>query len=120
MNHESEKPVAQDGCSTFTYQDVNVCVPVTLKPFGNIGNVKAQCLGTPVISSKCDSCEGKPNGICKFTISQTLRVEIPVNFGARAEIGEISVDCGCLKSVNVDNSYYKMESQSNEETVQSI
>ena len=31
--------------------------------------------------------------VCKFTISQKLRVEVPVIFGARAEVGKASVDC---------------------------
>jgi hypothetical protein len=40
-------------------------------------------------------CHGKNNDLCKFTISQKLRVEVPVIFGARAEVGEALVDCGC-------------------------
>lgn len=85
------------GCKAVGHQDVNVCIPVTIKPFGEAGNAKTQCLGKAVILSGCDMCPGEPGGVCKFTISQKLRVEVPVVFGARAEVGEASVDCGCVR-----------------------
>lgn len=88
------------GCSAVGYQDVNVCIPVTIKPFGEAGNAKTRCLGKAIVSSDCDDCPGKPGDVCRFTISQKLRVEVPVVFGARAEIGEASIDCGCAESVN--------------------
>lgn len=88
------------GCSAVGFQDVNVCIPVTIKPFGEVGNAKTQCLGKAVVSQGCPKCPGKPGEVCKFTISQKLRVEVPVVFGARAEIGEASVDCGCADSCN--------------------
>lgn len=85
------------GCSAVGYQDVNVCIPVTIKPFGEAGNATTRCLGKAVVSSDCEECPGKPGDVCKFTISQKLRVEVPVVFGARAEIGEASIDCGCAE-----------------------
>lgn len=88
-----EKP-DKVGCSSVGYQDVNVCIPVTIKPFGEVGNAKTKCLGRAVVSYGCDHCPGKTGDVCKFTISQKLRVEVPVIFGARAEVGEASVDCG--------------------------
>lgn len=87
-----------EGCSAVGYQDVNVCIPVTIKPYGEAGNAKTQCLGNAVVSSNCDHCPGKTGGECKFTISQKLRVEVPVVFGARAEVGEASVECGCAEA----------------------
>lgn len=81
------------GCSAVGYQDVNVCIPVTIRTFGEAGNAKTQCLGRAIISSGCDKCQGKPNNSCKFTISQKLRIEVPVIFGARAEVGEASTSC---------------------------
>lgn len=94
---EKDKDKDKVGCEAVGYQDVNVCIPVTIKTFGEAGNAKTQCLGKAVIASGCDKCPGKPGGVCKFTISQKLRVEVPVVFGARAEVGEASVDCDCDK-----------------------
>ncbi|MBQ7935408.1 MAG: hypothetical protein IJ333_03565 [Clostridia bacterium] len=85
------------GCPVVGYQDVDVCVPVTIKPFGEVGNAKTQCLGKPVVYPDCDRYPGKPHEVCKFTISQRLRVEVPVIFGARAEVGDALVDCGCAE-----------------------
>lgn len=85
------------GCSAVGYQDVDVCIPITIKAFGEVGNAKTQCLGKSIISSSSDACLGKPGEVCKFTISQRLRVEVPVIFGARAEAGEAIIDCGCTE-----------------------
>lgn len=105
-NYEEEVSIEKVGCPAIGYQDVNVCIPVTIKPFGEVGNVKTQCLGTPVISSKCDNCQGNANGVCKFTISQKLRVEVPVIFGAKAEVGEACVECSKKDEPNYCNTKY--------------
>lgn len=61
-NFESSKQHIEDefGCSTVCCQDVDVCVPITIKAFGEVENAKTQCLGKSVISSGSDACFGKP------------------------------------------------------------
>lgn len=98
IEEELERERCKTGCSATGFQDVKVCIPVTIKPFGEVGNAKTECLGKPVVTPGCDGCPGKPGGVCKFTISQKLRVEVPVIFGARAEAGEASVECKCAES----------------------
>lgn len=66
-----------------------------IKPYGQVGNAKVQCLGQPVVRSGCENCPGTVDGVCQFTISQKLKVQVPVFFGARAEAGKAIVDCGC-------------------------
>lgn len=104
-NFETDIQCMKDeiGCPAVGYQDVDVCIPITIKAFGEVGNAKTQCLGESVISSGSDICLGKPGEVCKFTISQRLRVEVPVIFGARAEAGEALIDCGCTEKA--DSSY---------------
>lgn len=85
------------GCSAVGCQDVDVCIPITIKAFGEVGNAKTHCLGKSVISSGSDAYSGKTGEVCKFTISQRLRVEVPVIFGARAEAGDAIIDCGCTE-----------------------
>lgn len=82
------------GCTAVGSQDVDVCVPVTVKPFGKAGNAKTKCMGTAVVYSGSDHCKGQKDGVCKFTITQKLRIEVPVVFGANVEIGDASVECG--------------------------
>jgi hypothetical protein len=89
MDIQAEKA----GCLATGYQDVNVCIPVTIKPFGEVGNAKTRCQGSPVVIAGSCSCMGNTGNVCMFTISQKLRVEVPVIFGARAEVGDAVVDC---------------------------
>ncbi|MGN1160011.1 MAG: hypothetical protein ACI4SE_07415 [Lachnospiraceae bacterium] len=96
------KMLDKTGCLAVGYQDVNVCIPITIKPFGEVGNAETKCVGRPVVIAGCDECPGCPDKVCKFTISQKLCVEVPVVFGARAEAGEASVDCGCAESMGCD------------------
>lgn len=94
MMEEFSNAMDKIGCSAIGYQDVDVCIPVTIRPFGEVGNVKTHCEGKAHVKHGSDRCPGKPGEVCKFTISQKLRVEVPVVFGAKAEIGEASVECG--------------------------
>ena len=68
------------------YQEVDVCVPVTVKPFANVLAPKIKCVGTPVVCAGEGECKGNCGNVCKFTISQKIKVEIPVIFGAKAEV----------------------------------
>ena len=81
------------GCTESCYRDINVSVPITIKPFGEVGNAKTECVGNAVVVEKYEPCDRKYDDFCKFTITQKLRVEVPVIFGARAEAGDACVDC---------------------------
>ncbi|MEZ3435604.1 MAG: hypothetical protein K1W34_13460 [Lachnospiraceae bacterium] len=91
----AECKTEQIGCPVMGYQDVNVCVPVTIKAFGEVGNAITKCLGKAVIISGCDPCMNGSGDVCKFAVSQKLRIEVPIIFGARAEADEAVVDCDC-------------------------
>ncbi|MGI5921505.1 MAG: hypothetical protein ACOX6I_07190 [Syntrophomonadaceae bacterium] len=71
---------------------VDVCVPVTVKPFAYTGPVKTICCNSPGINT--GSCTGEPNGSCFFTVSQTICVEVPVIVGADVTPGPTYVQCG--------------------------
>ena len=57
--------------------------------------VKLECLGKPIIRKGTTHCEGKHKETCKFTISQKMRIEVPVAFSAKTEVGPAMVDCKC-------------------------
>lgn len=80
-------------CPAVGYQKVSVSVPVTIKPFAHTGTTRIRCCGHPVVVSGETPCSGKKNGSCTFTISQTICVEIPVEFGAATTVGDTFVDC---------------------------
>lgn len=86
-------PHVDETCPAVGFQKVSVCVPVTVTPFAHAGNTVTTCCGSPVVVSGDTPCKGKKNGVCSFTISQTICVEVPVNFGAKAVVGDTFVDC---------------------------
>ncbi len=95
MSCSYEKPCKSENevCPALGFQDVKVGVPVEIRPFAKVGRVKTDCIGKPVIERDGKPCEGRPKEVCKFTISQKIRVEVPVIFGAKTEVGEAVIDC---------------------------
>lgn len=83
------------GCPAVGSQTATICLPVTVKPYALTGKAKLECCGKPVIAPACKKCHGIPNGKCEYTISQTIRVDLPVEFGATVATGETFVDCYC-------------------------
>jgi len=88
-------------CQTMGYQSVNVCVPVTIKPYATAGATTTKCCGRPIIQPGPCGCipNGTRNGACTFTISQCICVSVPVNYGARAFVGDTYVR-SCAASAN--------------------
>ncbi len=82
-----------DTCPSVSYQKVGVSVPVTIRPIANVGVTDVKCCGEAIILPGPHPCNGKKNGICSFTINQTLLVEVPIEFGAVVTVGETYVDC---------------------------
>ena len=83
-------PSPQPECSSVAHRDVQVCVPVSVKPFANILNTTVRCCGKPIFATEC---QGMINGTCDFNIMQRICVEIPVEFGAEIETDEVKVAC---------------------------
>lgn len=90
---ESRPESSVKTCPAVGYQKVGVSVPVTVIPFAQAGATKTKCCGASVVLSGDTPCEGKKNGVCTFTLSQTLCIEIPVDFGATTIVGDTYVDC---------------------------
>lgn len=80
-------------CPATGFQKASVCVPVLVTPFAHAGTPITKCCGEPVVTAGDKPCSGKKNASCAFTISQTICVEVPVNFGATATVGDTFVDC---------------------------
>ena len=80
-------------CPTVGYQAANICVPVSVEPYARAGATLTKCCGTPTVIPGRQICGGIKNGICSFTLSQSICVAVPVEFGANATVGEAYVDC---------------------------
>ena len=82
-------------CKAQIEKFLTVCIPVTTTPSINVGKIKTECCGNPIISMKNhdNCCKGVCDGSCKFTIIQKMKVEIPIDFNADTDIDELFVDC---------------------------
>ena len=80
-------------CPTIAYQLSSVCVPVTVTPFAKAGITNPKCCTKPVVTPGQNTCNGIKNGQCVFTVSQDICVEVPVEFGAVATVGDTYVAC---------------------------
>ena len=54
-------------CVTRAYQEAKVCVPITVTPFANVGDITTECCGKAMISRE-GNCRGRENKSCKFTV----------------------------------------------------
>ncbi len=86
-----------DLCPALGCEDMSVCVPVTVKPCAEVGEIKIKCLGPASVLPKQEGNYPKPGNICKFVICQKIRVEVPVAVGAKAETGDLAVYCRCAQ-----------------------
>lgn len=84
----------ENSCPTTAYQEVDVCVPVTITPYATVGDTAVTCCGTPTITQGTATCAGTAGGTCSFTLTQRVCVAVPVIFGAEAAVGAYSVSCG--------------------------
>ena len=88
-------------CAAAAYQLATVCVPVTVTPYAIVGTTITKCCGDPVVTPGKNTCEGAKNGSCVFTITQDVCVTVPVEFGARAAVGDSYVSCGSADSIDI-------------------
>lgn len=86
--------LGDNACPTVSSHETTACMPVCISPFAEPGQVVVECTGAPVITNGYNTCGGTANGCCEFTISQSMRIDIPVSFGANVQIGETYVSCG--------------------------
>ena len=92
-----------DACPVTAYQEVDVCLPVTITPYVNVGEAAVTCCGEPTIAAGDTACSGNVGGQCSFTISQRVCVALPVTFGANTQPGEYAVSCGNAGEGNCDD-----------------
>ncbi|MEG0875942.1 MAG: hypothetical protein RSD32_02535 [Oscillospiraceae bacterium] len=79
-------------CPAVGYQKAKVCVPVSVAPFASPGTAVTKCCGEPLIIPGNVRCNGQRNLVSTFTVSQTILVEIPINFGANTTVGDSYIE----------------------------
>ncbi len=82
-----------DYCNANFYQEANVYLPVTVKPFATPGTPVTFCDPSGPIITPGHNVKGVVNGVCEFTVMQGVAVEFPITFGADTTIDPYVVDC---------------------------
>ena len=82
-----------DKSSDTAVRNVCLCLPVTVTPDVKIGNINVKPIGRTEVSEYC--CGGRGETSCSFTITQKLRIEVPVDFDANVSTEETYIDCNC-------------------------
>lgn len=84
-------------CETTVFQEIEVCVPITVTPRAIVGDINVTCCGAAEVS-QTDDClisEVQPQpSSCTFFVRQSLCVEVPIRFSAMGEPGQEVVTCG--------------------------
>ena len=102
MNCEKNKYILSGGCSSGAFEEVTVSVPVAVRAHAKVGDVDIKCMGPACVVRDCDEPCGRPDAISRFVIRQQLRVDIPVDFHAEADVGEGHVCFASDKHCNED------------------
>jgi len=102
MNYDC-KEFTHDGCPVTVCKKVNIGVPVTVKGFAEVGEVRAKCAGHKIIPGT--EFPGEHDAVSEFIIKQKIIVEIPLTFAAKTRICKAIVnfeksdcdkdDCDC-------------------------
>lgn len=83
------RPEEGTSCTGVGTQYADVSLHVRVQPYALLGEVKAACCGEPAVTVR-QACGG-----CEITITQPVCIRIPVEYGAGAEAGELTVRCRC-------------------------
>lgn len=86
-------PCSENSCDVNIFQDLDVCVPITVEPFVKLHEAEVECIDEPYIVSSQYNCKNK-NGTCRFNLAQKLCIMIPIEFKAKTSSGPTSVICG--------------------------
>ena len=88
-NYEKlERHMMDRGCPARASEEADVTVPVIVRARSDVREVELKCVGEPRITFNSDVTPGRPGAVSRFTVSQRLRVEIPIIFFAEADVGE--------------------------------
>jgi hypothetical protein len=112
MKQEFKKFVNDNVCAANGIQEIEICVPVAVGGFAEVGDIYTGCDGPAEIIPNTNFCSGENDKVARFVIRQRLKVDVPVTFGASVDVGEAAVDfddaenepdCSCKCSFNCCN-----------------
>lgn len=97
------------GCPLSVSQDMDVNVPVEVCAYADVGDATFQCIDSTIVPNPTDACY-RQNAINKFTLSQRIRIDIPIVYRAEANIDKEQVSYGKAEfcfNPHSENNFYK-------------
>ena len=94
MHHNFEKInrySLEEVCTRDVFEEATITVPVKIRAESRVGEVDIHCCGPAEIIEGLETC-GEPGAESRFTVKQRLRVDIPLEFLAEADVGQGHVD----------------------------
>ena len=86
---------ALERCIALTYQSAAVSVPIIVRPKVSTGNINTFCCGEPSIKpSPYKIICSQSGGSCSFILTQSICIEIPIEFSAEAAASCPYIECG--------------------------
>lgn len=79
-------------CETTVFQNIDVCVPITITPDTIVGPIDVRCCGPAIVSTEPCPMTGPTS--CVFYVRQSLCAEVPIRFSAMGDDGDPIVSCG--------------------------
>lgn len=83
-----------DDCENVHYQYADISFPVKLSPTVTIGDIEMEYCDEPVVNC----CENRCEQNCNVTVSQKVRIKIPIRYEIDACAGESSINCNSCTS----------------------
>lgn len=79
--YEQDQPMCPETCTSNSVQYAQVQVPMDVVPYAEVSQLRVQCCSEPTVETRQSECG------CRWVITQSLRITVPVAFGVRAEAG---------------------------------
>jgi hypothetical protein len=86
--HERHDGCTEYGCPSYIHEEVEVTVPCAVRAHVEVGEAKIKCMNSCVVTRNSRRTPGRPGAVSRFTVSQKMRVEIPMMFHCDYEVGE--------------------------------
>lgn len=86
-----------DGCIKTGVQYANVSTQIDVAPQVKVGDVEAECLGTPEVDCVDNNC----NKMSRIIVTQKIQIKIPIEYNVVTRVSESTIDC-CDKKSDCD------------------
>lgn len=80
---------SENECTKVTYKEAEITVPIELLPSASVNGISIECCGDPEVKCTMSSC----CDCCELSVSQRIKIKIPVAYKVNACIGKSDIDC---------------------------